>query len=84
VGDLEHGPLGTLDEVARRAVLLEDRALDLVRGRQQPAQQRVLADDLRVAAARCPPAGTRPARPSIVAGPPIASSFPASAAARRR
>ena len=48
--DLEHRLLGLLDELARRRVVAEHALLDLVRGLQQPPQQRVLAHDLRVAA----------------------------------
>ncbi len=50
VGDLEHRPLGLLDEIARRRGVVEHRRLDLVRRAQQAAHEGVLADDLRVAA----------------------------------
>ena len=50
MGDFEHGLLGALDEVARGVAVLADLGLDPVRGGEQAAQQRVLADDLRVAA----------------------------------
>ena len=49
-GDLEHRLLGLLDELARRRPVAEHALLDLVGALQQPAQQRVLAHDLRVAA----------------------------------
>ena len=49
-GDLEHRLLGLLDELARRGAMAEHALLDLIRGPQQPPQQRVLAHDLRVAA----------------------------------
>ena len=49
-GDLEHRLLGLLDQLARRGRVAEDALLDLEGGLQQAAHQRVLADDLRVAA----------------------------------
>ena len=50
VGDLEDGALGPLDELARRRLVAVDAGLDLVGGGQQAAQQRAVADDLRVLA----------------------------------
>jgi hypothetical protein len=50
VSDVEHRPLGALHEVARGRLVRDDARLDLVRGRQQAAQQRVLAHDLGVVA----------------------------------
>ena len=56
VGDLEQQALGALDQLLRLALAVVDRLLDLLRGREQPPQQRVLLDDLRVVAgvARAP------------------------------
>ena len=48
VGDFEEQLLGPLGELARLAVALVDPALDLLAGAEQPAQQRVLLDDLGV------------------------------------
>ena len=48
VGDFEEQFLGPLGELARLAVALVDPALDLLAGAEQPAQQRVLLDDLGV------------------------------------
>ena len=48
VGDLEEQLLRPLGELIRLALAVVDRALDLVRGREQTAQQRVLLDDPRV------------------------------------
>ena len=50
VGDLEHGALGPLDELARRRLVAVDAGLDLVGGGEQAAQERAVADDLRVLA----------------------------------
>ena len=58
--------LGPLDELARRRLVVVDARLDLVGRRQQPPQERVLADDLRVAGAGCRRPGRRPASASIV------------------
>ena len=59
VGDLEDGALGPFDELARRRLVAVDAGLDLVGGGEQAAQQRAVADDLRVLAqvadARGPP-----------------------------
>ena len=45
VRDLEHRPLGLLDELARRRLTGEDARLDLVRGRQQRPHLSVVPDD---------------------------------------
>ena len=50
VGDLEHGALGPLDELARRRLVAVDVGLDLVGGGEQAPQERAVADDLRVLA----------------------------------
>ena len=57
VGDVEEQLLGPLGELARFAVALVDPALDFLAGAEQPPQQRVLLDDLRVVRA-LPAAGT--------------------------
>ena len=48
VGDFEEEFLGPLGELARFAVALVDPALDFLAGAEQPAQQRILLDDLGV------------------------------------
>ena len=48
--DLQHRLLGLLHQLPRGGLVAEHALLDLVRARQQAAQQRVLAHDLRVAA----------------------------------
>ena len=48
VGDFEEQLLGPLRELPRLAGPLVDPALDLLAGAEQPPQQRVLLDDLRV------------------------------------
>ena len=45
VGDLEHGALGPLDEIAGGGLAGQHARLDLVRGRQQRPHLRVVADD---------------------------------------
>ena len=45
VADLEEGGLGPLDQLARLAAVGEDVVLDLARGREHAAQQRVVLDD---------------------------------------
>jgi hypothetical protein len=48
VGDLEDRALGEVDELARRRLVGVHARLDLVRGAQEAAEHRVLADDARV------------------------------------
>ena len=50
VGDVEHDPLGLLDDLARALTLVEDARLDLIRRVEQAPQQRGVADDARVLA----------------------------------
>src|SRR5689334_5026295 len=50
VGDLEDGALGALDDLARWRLVAVHAGLDLVGGGEQAAQERALADDLRVLA----------------------------------
>ena len=53
VGDLKSSRSARLGELARLALAVVDGLLDLLRGREQAAQQRVLLDDPRVVARRC-------------------------------
>jgi hypothetical protein len=48
VADLEEDRLGALDQLARLPPVGEDLVLDVARGGQQAAKQRVLLDDARV------------------------------------
>ena len=73
--DLEHRALGPLEQLARGRLARQDARLDLVRGRQQRAQPRVVADDPAVVAGVA--GGRHPARSSSIASaPPTSSSLP--------
>jgi hypothetical protein len=50
VGDLEDGALGALDDLARWCLVAVDAGLDRIGGGEEAAQERALADDLRVLA----------------------------------
>ena len=84
VGDLEHAPArpARRARAARRGARATDAWISYVVV-EQPPQQRVLADDARVAGARCPRPGRRAASSSTAARRRPRSSSPVGCAAAR-